>query len=277
LGLPESGKSTFIAALWYVLSAIDNKFDLKVNKMGDDMEYLNDIKTKWLKCEKLLRTGSTIVKNIVMSLKYNDNMIIDIDIPDINGELFDNLIETRKCDEEFTSLAKQSNGLLLFINPNVNYPFRIDEISDVLGSEHTNEESSEESEKFEIKNIPTQVKIIELLQFIEEIKNYEKTRLIVLISAWDLIMTESINLTPSEFIKKKLPMLYQFLNSHSNIFDYKIIGLSAQGGDYASSESVTNLVKHLNPLERIVIVTESENFNDITYPIRNLIDNESNK
>ena len=58
MGYPSTGKTTFLTALWYVVSngnIIDNS-PIKLNNMGES-SYLSSLLTSWIKAEPLIRTS----------------------------------------------------------------------------------------------------------------------------------------------------------------------------------------------------------------------------
>src|SRR4051794_12749587 len=56
LGLPGSGKTTFIAALWHVIESDEVEGALKLAEVHGVRDYLNGIRKNWLDCQDLERT-----------------------------------------------------------------------------------------------------------------------------------------------------------------------------------------------------------------------------
>jgi hypothetical protein len=75
---------------------------------------------------------------------------------------------------------------------------------------------------------------------------------------------------PSEWLKLRLPLLSQYLESHQLAYPFRVFGISAQGGDWSDPKEKLRLGR-LSPEKRISIagvkVGEAET-NDISYPIR---------
>ena len=117
IGYPSSGKSTYLVALWYLITEQKgNISNLILEKLDGDDEYLNSLLDKWLKCEELGRTNRTTHINIKLKDVNNGNLI-DLMFPDMDGETYNQQFEERKWNTDFQDLVDKSNGSLLFINP----------------------------------------------------------------------------------------------------------------------------------------------------------------
>ncbi len=64
VGLPDTGKSTFLAALYHQVEGGDIKGSLVLERLGSDIEYLNRIREDWLKCEKISRATGVKSKKV---------------------------------------------------------------------------------------------------------------------------------------------------------------------------------------------------------------------
>ena len=53
MGLPGSGKSTFLAALWHQLESTEIPTAFIAERLQPDREYLNKIREKWLEFEEI--------------------------------------------------------------------------------------------------------------------------------------------------------------------------------------------------------------------------------
>ena len=56
IGLPETGKTTFLAALWQVVESDEVPGALRLEKLHGDREHLNKIRADWLCCSPMGRT-----------------------------------------------------------------------------------------------------------------------------------------------------------------------------------------------------------------------------
>ena len=272
LGLPSSGKTTFLAVIWYL---VDGKLDtrLHLSELHGEREYLNSIRDKWLSCDPIDRTRRT--NEQVASMKLVDiktNNEVEIIIPDLSGETFLDQWLTRSWTREFQEIIKGATGALLFIHPGeIKEPIRIDQ-ANLLYNEITEDKNIDsennfpESIEWDPKEAPTQVQLIELLQFLEMCDDLNfPFKLTVVISAWDLI--EETKPLPIEWLEKRMPLFYQYLCTNVEYFPFKVYGVSAQGGDYTLEEEKEKLTKIIESKERIQVIGPCENGKDLTMPL----------
>jgi hypothetical protein len=277
-GLPRTGKTTFLAALWYfVQPSGESNGNLTLESLAKgEHEYLNEIAQKWLRCQHLTRTTPVNSTNtgkeaIIMNLKNSTtkNKIV-LEIPDFQGETFKQQFENREWDIEYQELLGNINGILLFVNPEAtnNMPLLINDANDIanqIGAEPPQSNDGVNIVPWKLELSPNQVKLIDILQFISFYKpNIFPLKLTVLISAWDIVQkTSKKGETPTTWLENKLPLLYQYLFCNSELFEIMVIGISAQGCNYEDHEQVTEMLSK-KPQERILINDGSKEYHDIT-------------
>ncbi len=117
-----------------------------------------------------------------------------------------------------------------------------------------------------IERSPTQVQLVELLQFLKSQHHFRPPfRLAIAISAWDLVVASKM--TPENWIQEQLPLLSQFLASNRSSFEVAFYGISAQGGNYEGSEVAE--LHNKNPGRRIEISGKGvKSKHDITEPLQ---------
>jgi hypothetical protein len=95
--------------------------------------------------------------------------------------------------------------------------------------EHGQGSSSPELREWSYDFAPTQIKLVELLQFVLSIrKTATPVPIAVVVSAWDLIKGPTL---PISWIESHLPLLSQFLTSNADAIPSRVYGVSALGGD----------------------------------------------
>jgi hypothetical protein len=134
--------------------------------------------------------------------------------------------------------------------------------------------------KWEARLAPTQIQLVELLQLLRERPLSASFRkLAIVLSAWDKVEEEGRS--PSLFLEERLPLLHQYLTSNADGWNYKMYGVSAQGGDYQKEgEHLSDAkLKRLNELKdldepsmRIKVVSDSSVTSDLTEPLAWLMD-----
>ena len=269
LGLPKAGKTTFLAALWYVLKSAEIPGSLLMELREGDQEYLNLIADQWSKCEELDRTPRSGHMGVAIVLKDPARgTVVRMSIPDMSGEIYASQWEDRCCDPEFAELVASAGGCLAFIHPGTFTPTAwiagaTAVYDEWVGGEDGEREESEPAPTatpWTAKDTPTQVQMVEVLQFLAELAG-RRLRLALVVSAWDLV-TESV--TPAEWVERRLPLLWQFLSTNSEQFEVVYMGVSAQGG----KRTDTTLLDHEIASRRIKVVAPGVDGNDITHPIR---------
>lgn len=297
-GMHESGKTTFIAALWDYINSdkADKKLSLK-SLANSENQYLEKIRAEWLQCNKVTRTNlnesETVCMNILMAAT-GKNLIIEI--PDISGELFNSHFQHREWDTDYENIVHEMGGILLFINPK-DKRNRAQYIADAIDIEFEIETELKEEIKCDTQDIletpkepepavinsvnflqwseeqtSNQVKLVETLQFIaSRIEIQSPIRISLVISRWDLIEANGSG-TPLSWLRTKMPLLHQYLMCNDDIFQLQVFGVSAQGGDYSKVDERNRLLG-LEPHERILVKVDNSFINDIAEPIIWLTEN----
>lgn len=272
MGLPNTGKTTYLAALWYSLNSASAKNKIKLKTMGDD-NYLANLSKKWLNVEQLDRTKLGYEKtDLLIEIIDENNNIFNLRFPDLSGETFQNLYEKREINNELVEYIISADGILMFINiADINEATFIAEVSNVLPS--SQDINGARKENYSIRDPkqddPTQVQVIELLQFVEMVRKNQSTNLDIVLSAWDLAINLKTDLTPEGYIKKYMNMLWQFIQSNSNVLKIGFWGVSAQGGKLTDEDKLLNIEE---PMDRILVVNNNgETYHDITLPIYKIV------
>lgn len=287
VGLPEAGKTTFLAALWHVVNSQEVTGSLQIGRLTGEMAHLNKIRDSWISAAPIERTKVSHDHSVSMPLEdTNKDYCGDITFPDLSGESFRSQWTERQMQKEHAELIRRSAGGLIMINPQcVKEPVLILEVENPKGivqshlENSTTEKSSdvddqeqiggaeEEEIPYDAKDTPTQVQLVELLQFIAEINTVQPIPLAVVISAWDCIRGDT---SPAIWTDERLPLLSQYLNSNVETFSTKYYGISAQGGKLEEAERLRNIEV---PSERIKVVEdESPDHHDISAPIKWLME-----
>lgn len=276
LGLPKAGKTTFLAALWHVLKSGEIPGSLLMGQREGDQEYLNLIAEQWSKCKELARTpsgGHTAVTILLRDPDRGTN--VRMSIPDMSGEIYASQWEHRECDLGFAELVADAGGCLAFVHPGTLSPTAwiasasavydgwagADSEPESADQEDADAEREQPATPWAAKVSPTQVQMVEVLQFLTELAS-RRLRLALVVSAWDLVPG---NLSPEQWVERDLPLLWQFLRTNPGHFDVAYFGVSAQGG---KNEDAETLLEHQIASHRIRVVAQGGESKDITLPIR---------
>ncbi len=271
LGLPGSGKTTFLAALWYLVVWGEVATSLRLDRLHGNREHLNRISSDWLSCRAVERTpigSETIVSMLLRATDTGERT--EVFFPDMSGELFNLQWKERKCSRAHYRLAREASGVLLFVHPNtVVEPVRIDEVAGIvaeLGA--TGEVGAAEDtgpRPWDPDRAPTQVKLVDLLQFLDRPPfSIEHLRVAVIVSAWDLIRDDAGS--PARWLATRLPLLDQYLRADPERYAVRVYGVSAQGGDLGRDGE--RLLREPTPARRIAVMGDESGEHDLTAPVR---------
>lgn len=273
IGLPESGKTTFLAALWHLVTERDIDTVLRFHTLKDgDASHLNEIAARWRDAKVQDRTAIGGNRLVSMNLKDANNTPVRVTFPDVPGEAYRRMWEDRDCEPEIVEIL-QAGGVLLFIHADAITPPRwvVDEVaqSKALGLDIPEGEEV----TWHPRMAPTQVQLVDLLQLLRsEPLDVGPRKLAIMLSAWD--KAEGERLAPDDYLKAKLPLLAQYLRRGIDAWTYRIYGLSAQGGDYDQVDTMAvrrpeaeELRRLDQPSTRIRLVQSGPETHDLTEPL----------
>jgi hypothetical protein len=268
VGLPQSGKTTYLAALWHVLEDQSSATKLQLKRLSGDRTYLNLIVEAWRACAPVPRTNLQTDATVALHLEGDGFGEFTLSVPDLSGEAFDQQIEHRKMSLAHVGLLRAANGVILFVHPDVKKGTQIsdqDQITVSIGGATGDESGANGRPAFsvpwKVEMLPTQAKLVELLQFLLELVD-QQLRVAVVVSAWDLV--EDVGQTPREYLSGRMPLLRQFLDANDDVIDHAVFGISAQGGAIPADKSK---LLGLDSLKRIRVCLGSDNDHDITKPL----------
>jgi hypothetical protein len=279
MGLPGSGKTTFLAALWHLVSEKEVPCKLTyVSLQTDNIEHLHKIASQWRAAKKQERTAQGGDKLVSMILKAEGGDPQTVTFPDIAGEAFLQMWGLRECDEIVAGWLKEP-GVLLFIHADkVTVPKWVIEeklLMEDMGIRGEDDAEAEEVIDWSPDLAPTQVQLVDLLQSMQaDPLHVGPRRLAIILSAWDKVAGRG--LSPEQYLARRMPLLDQFLKHGLNPdWQTRIYGVSAQGGDYDDDQTKLPDAERLRdidvPSERISVVYAEAKSNDLTEPLQWLL------
>jgi hypothetical protein len=273
IGLPSSGKTTFLAALWHLVSMRDVDTLLRFGGLSaGDASHLNAIAKRWRGARVQDRTALAGNRLVSMNLVDAAGETMRVTFPDVPGEAYLRMWEDRDCEPEIAEIL-QSGGVLLFIHSDtVRAPqWVVDEVE--MSKRMGLEVLEGKPVPWQPRLAPTQVQLVDLLQLLRMPPlDVGPRRLAIMLSAWDKARGEG--LTPEAYLQAKLPLLWQYLRRGADGWTFRIYGVSAQGGDYdAIEENVPRLpaAEELRNLDcasaRIQLLGPVQETHDLTEPL----------
>jgi len=272
IGLPGTGKSTFLAALWFEAERGETQW--AISDLGPDLEHLNALTDRWLRCDAIER--SALGREAIVSMQFADResrQIVRVFFPDLAGETFEDQWVSRHCSKEYFEIARETDRVLLFIHPQkLRQGERIEDFLEVAGEEREGKAEALEVPR-QPERDPTQVILVDLLQILTWPPiSHDSLKVAVLLSAWDLVEREQQaggvpRVGPDRWFSNQLPLLDQFLKSNADCVQFRVFGVSAQGGDYEDANEREKLLQMANPVERIGMVASGSRGHDLTAPL----------
>jgi len=275
-GLPSSGKTTFLAALWYVLTNPGSDSQgLRIRNYSSDRRYLNSVKEQWMNCCQVDRTlRNERPQSVRIPLVDSFGEELDVIVPDLSGEVFREVWEARVWPSKLEELLSLSLGTLLFIHPDHRFgSSSIDEatrLTDALvsldGNPLTNQETLNpvSPTEFSAADVSDTVQLVDILQCIADLRGGTPAPTAVIVSAWDMV--PHMYSAPENFLEAAAPLLHQYLTSQSHLASVRYWGVSAQGGSYETE--LDKLIEVDNPVERIILIgSDLKPTHDLTAPL----------
>ena len=242
LGLPRTGKSTYLGALWQLAQDPAEPKFVERDVTGD-RSYLQKLGDQVARGEEIGRTETSSIEGMELTLGFEEGDVT-VHVPDLGGETLRLLVEDRVWHPRLLDTIAASNAMLLFLHPEkLRLPMTIamaDEIlSDVQSPQGTDSprtgngqeaerSTSREPPQFEAVSACTVAKYLDAL---ENILTYQRARwpirLGIIISAWDTVDGSP---TPASWLKDRAPALDSFASANNDMIQWNLYGVSAQGG-----------------------------------------------
>lgn len=268
IGMPNSGKSTFIAALRHLLVANEVHTELELTGLAEDEAHLNRLEDEWLACKQVERTKTGTESWVEFNVKDRENGLQStLLIPDLRGENFEQPACSGQCNKSLYRALLETDGVLLFTNADrEDDMLLIADFMDILDNSEPSPETELPQEPFRPENMSEEVKIVEFLQVANRRPaRPRKRKLGMIISAWDVVNAVD-EVTPDGWFQEHRPMLAQFLTVNQNFWDLRIYGISAQGGKLPKMKE--QLEKIICPSERVLVVGHGAQSHDLSAPLR---------
>ena len=267
IGLPETGKSSFIQAVDEALKHPATPNDLRAFGLADDRSYIQSGKENFLAGTK---PGRTDLQQDDTSVELwfehpPTNCRGRLHLPDKKGEIFLDQWVYRRWTKEYRESLGRIAGALVFLR--ADGKSRNDELLGPL----VGGTPSGAPQAWEMKNASAQVQLVDVLQFIVEHGDISKPlRIAVLISAWDTVGLQSgdmRNKNPEKFLQREWALLAQYLRSNPDYVTEKVYGVSAYGGPPGELGALLDHPAH----ERSRLTDGADTTRDLTRPLRWLL------
>ena len=259
VGLPKSGKSSFLAALRHLMISREVSTAINLERFAGNEAHANALSAHWHDVLPFGRTSMLEEGQVaVIGSKRDTGDPVTLDLPDLSGERFRQLAGSRTCVASLQSALLGADGVLLFVNAWKEFE---DASKDEVG--HT---AAMAPEPWDPEGMPEQAHLLEILNFLNRYPAPAKRRRVALIvSAWDVVDPD--HTCPSSWLEQHRFMLWRFLSNNRALFDTRAYGVSALGGDPEDPETAVKLRAFAEPSRRIAIVGHGAGQHDLTAPL----------
>ncbi|MBB3452564.1 hypothetical protein FHT86_000820 [Rhizobium sp. BK313] len=273
MGLQSTGKTTFAAALWYLVDSGQVPTSLKRGLHIGDHAYLERLAQIWADGWRVPRTSQQELAQIAMNLRDpKSGSNIALKFVDLAGETFERAYASREMSKDAAGEFTDVGGLMLFVSAgHVRDDVTLLDMAPYVGD--TSEDVPEDEsmvEDFDPAKTPRQVQLVDLLQSFSDVPvNCRPEHIAVIISAWDLGPDHD---DPQRWLREEMPLLDQYLRN-SRVAT-RVYGVSAQGGEVPEQGDETGkgdrerLLQLSKASERIRIVGNGASEHDLTHPVR---------
>lgn len=237
IGMPQTGKSTFLGALWaLVQSPLEPA--VREARFAGDRSYIQRLAEQVARGQEIDRTGVDTNEAMAVELEFEALGMADVLIPDTSGESLRVLVESRIWHPRLRDACADATAMALFVHPaRLHVPQPIS-LLDVAGAADPDGDD-ESPAPFDVHDhVVTAAELIDVFENVTELcRQRWPIRIALIVSAWDRVDGDP---TPYEWLKIRLPGVLATLESSPEIVHFEVFGVSAQGGSLDARDALLN-------------------------------------
>jgi hypothetical protein len=227
IGMPQTGKSTFLGALW---ALIQSPLEQSVSEasFSGDRSYIQRLAEQVARGEEIDRTGVDTNEAMAVELAFGSLGSADVLIPDTSGESLRVLVEQHLWHPRLRAACEDATAIALFVHPaRLRAPQPMSLLAGFDGEQAA--DPAPEAVAFDVhEHAATAAELIDVFENVTELcRERWPIRLAVIVSAWDRVDGEP---TPHEWMATRLPAVLATIESNPDIAALEVFGVSAQGG-----------------------------------------------
>ncbi|HLW95327.1 MAG TPA: hypothetical protein VKS25_08130, partial [Solirubrobacteraceae bacterium] len=116
LGMPRSGKSTYLGTLWAVVQSPLDDSVVEASFSGD-RAYVQRLADQVARAQEVERTALDSSGQLAVTLEFEHDGLADLLIPDTSGESLRLLFEQRVWYPPLRAVCEEATSILLFVHP----------------------------------------------------------------------------------------------------------------------------------------------------------------
>ena len=233
LGLPRTGKSTFLGVFWALVQS-PAETSVSEASFAGDRSYIQELADQVARGEEIDRTGVDADDAMRVELAFEPGGTADLMIPDTSGESLRVLVERRTWHPRLRAACANATGILIFVHPErLRVPQPISVLADPSGgpAEPAASGLPVDPVSFDAHaHASTAAELIDVFENVAELcRDRWPVRLGIVVSAWDRVDGSSMP-TPYEWLQTRLPGVLATVEANPEIAELEVFGVSAQGG-----------------------------------------------
>jgi hypothetical protein len=273
LGLPRTGKSTFLGAFWaLVQSPVETS--VRETRFGGDRSYVQRLAEQVARGEELDRTALDADEELSVALRFDEGGVAELVVPDTSGEALRVLVERRIWYPRLLEACAEATAILVFVHPDrLRLPVRLAATAGVVagggvaeaaggvapgsggmaeadggvvragggvsGGPETVDFHPDDPVAFSAHDhVCTAAELIDAFENLAELwSRRPPVRVGIVVSAWDRVGGDP-KPSPYQWIQARLPGILATLESNRDVADFEVFGVSAQGGELEAREEL---------------------------------------
>lgn len=228
IGGPNVGKTHFGGQLYGRLNSRQFKYKISPQNRPADLTIFEDVLNKLAEGKRAGHTEASANRNIELKIDTDYGNQIVFAFPDYAGEQVKIIVAHRRVNTIWKEYIDNSTSWILFV--------RLDELESLEDIINRGIPSPEEILKRNAQPPPVKISddayFVELLQTLLYIKGIptlnkiSNPNLTIVLSCWD-VLNLSKNVVPSDLLKERIPLLYDFIKNSWQDKSHSILGLSS--------------------------------------------------
>jgi GTPase SAR1 family protein len=259
VGLPGAGKTTFLAAFWASARDTSKPAGYTIAAFPADPTYLQRIAEPWFLGRVVDHNSSASFEATELVVHAEGRTDLLLRIPDLSGETFRDAAADRELDVRIADVIRESRLILFFVNAaTATTPVSLADLDADPG-----DAGEGAIREFEPKELETDVLNAELLHILQDLSPMpgHPPPVVVLVSAWDVV--DEQGQTPAQWLDNNQPMFAQVVAEYGRLSAVTVMGISAQGADYAAHPEIVEKP----PRQRPFVVTNDGRSTDVGQPL----------
>ena len=228
IGGPHAGKTHFGGQMYGRLNSRQFNYKIAPQNRPADLTIFQEVLDKLSEGKRAGHTEASANRNIELKIDDSKGNNIVFAFPDYAGEQVRMIVDSRRVNTIWKEYIDKSTSWMLFV--------RLDEVTIIEDIINKGIPNAEEIKKRNAQPPPVRISdaahFIELLQtllYIKGVPSFNKVtkpNLTIVLSCWDVLNLER-NIIPSDLLKERLPLLFDFVNNSWEENSLSVLGLSS--------------------------------------------------